>query len=131
MSNVSGTFVELPFIQYFKIFALNRRNSHGDRPQALEIIEKIVVMKNVNVPETYGLKGRIYKDKFIESIDTGGYRDYDSCEMAVSAYQVVFGIDVGPPPLPSPSFPSPLRAPCHPTYCYRRIHLYAPLVHRT
>eukprot|EP00042_Codosiga_hollandica_P043510 m.412812 g.412812 ORF g.412812 m.412812 type:complete len:1268 (+) comp56570_c0_seq2:1860-5663(+) len=82
---------ELPEIQYFVAFALNRRNYPGDRGKALEICDHIIKSKPYG--DAYGLKGRIYKDMFIESIKSGGTKDYPSCEKAIEAYREVFRME--------------------------------------
>eukprot|EP00042_Codosiga_hollandica_P043508 m.412795 g.412795 ORF g.412795 m.412795 type:complete len:1224 (+) comp56570_c0_seq1:1751-5422(+) len=82
---------DLPEIQYFVAFALNRRGQPTDRTKALEICDKIIRAKPYG--DNYGLKGRIYKDMFIESIKSGGIKDYASCEKAIEAYREVFRLE--------------------------------------
>jgi hypothetical protein len=48
-----------------RALALNRRNQPGDRDQALTLIEKLVKEKGGD-PETFGILGRIHKDRYKE-----------------------------------------------------------------
>eukprot|EP00051_Salpingoeca_urceolata_P012964 m.161827 g.161827 ORF g.161827 m.161827 type:complete len:1367 (+) comp17656_c0_seq1:68-4168(+) len=83
-----------PEIAYYYAFALNRRNQthgkKGDRDIALTIAEK--VSKEIQTKDAFGLVGRIYKDRFIESIEKDVV-DYDSCEKAIDAYRHAFEIE--------------------------------------
>eukprot|EP00051_Salpingoeca_urceolata_P024008 m.415016 g.415016 ORF g.415016 m.415016 type:complete len:1430 (-) comp20177_c0_seq1:148-4437(-) len=97
--NVAGrhtSAAQLPQVQYHIAFALNRRNLKDDRQRALHIVNKVCAQYERDgvtdgSQDVWGLKGRIYKDKFIESLD--GDVDYKSCEHAIDAYRHVFAIE--------------------------------------
>eukprot|EP00053_Salpingoeca_punica_P019757 m.202337 g.202337 ORF g.202337 m.202337 type:complete len:1177 (+) comp17717_c0_seq1:107-3637(+) len=81
----------LPVMQYLLAFALNRRNLPRDRDRAVSICEVVCKSSNPQVAEdAWGLKGRTFKDRFIESIEQGGVKDFDSCEAAIVAYREAF-----------------------------------------
>ncbi|XP_016054867.1 PREDICTED: mitogen-activated protein kinase kinase kinase 15, partial [Miniopterus natalensis] len=54
-------------IKFHYAFALNRRNSTGDREKALQIILQVVQSCDYPAPDMLYLCGRIYKDIFLDS----------------------------------------------------------------
>ncbi|XP_053468135.1 mitogen-activated protein kinase kinase kinase 15 [Ictalurus furcatus] len=56
-----------PMIQFHYAFALNRRNSLGDREQALRVMLQVVQSCDHPAPDMFCLCGRIYKDFFLDS----------------------------------------------------------------
>jgi mitogen-activated protein kinase kinase kinase 5 len=75
-------------IQVQYAFALNRRNTDGDRDKALIVLEKILENKENHEPDTLCLCGRIYKDKFVES----GHTNSESREKAIYWYRKGFEV---------------------------------------
>ncbi|XP_037550067.1 mitogen-activated protein kinase kinase kinase 15 [Nematolebias whitei] len=56
-----------PMIQFHFAFALNRRNSPGDREQALRVMLQVLQSCEHPAPDMFCLCGRIYKDIFLDS----------------------------------------------------------------
>ncbi|XP_014895445.1 mitogen-activated protein kinase kinase kinase 15 isoform X1 [Poecilia latipinna] len=56
-----------PMIQFHYAFALNRRNSPGDREQALRVMLQVLQTSEHPAPDMFCLCGRIYKDIFLDS----------------------------------------------------------------
>uniref|UniRef100_A0A3P9A1K5 mitogen-activated protein kinase kinase kinase n=1 Tax=Esox lucius TaxID=8010 RepID=A0A3P9A1K5_ESOLU len=56
-----------PMIQFHYAFALNRRNSPGDREQALRVMLQVLQSCDHPAPDMFCLCGRIYKDIFLDS----------------------------------------------------------------
>ncbi|KAK2870177.1 hypothetical protein QQF64_021867 [Cirrhinus molitorella] len=56
-----------PMIQFHYAFALNRRNSPGDREQALRVMLQVLQSCEHPAPDMFCLCGRIYKDIFLDS----------------------------------------------------------------
>ncbi|XP_046733340.1 mitogen-activated protein kinase kinase kinase 15 isoform X3 [Silurus meridionalis] len=56
-----------PMIQFHYAFALNRRNSPGDREQALRVMLQVLQSCEHPAPDMFCLCGRIYKDFFLDS----------------------------------------------------------------
>uniref|UniRef100_A0A8B9KZN7 mitogen-activated protein kinase kinase kinase n=1 Tax=Astyanax mexicanus TaxID=7994 RepID=A0A8B9KZN7_ASTMX len=56
-----------PMIQFHYAFALNRRNSPGDREQALGVMLQVLQSCEHPAPDMFCLCGRIYKDVFLDS----------------------------------------------------------------
>ncbi|XP_060717420.1 mitogen-activated protein kinase kinase kinase 15 isoform X1 [Tachysurus vachellii] len=56
-----------PMIQFHYAFALNRRNSPGDREQALRVMLQVLQSCDHPAPDMFCLCGRIYKDFFLDS----------------------------------------------------------------
>ncbi|XP_066522845.1 mitogen-activated protein kinase kinase kinase 15 isoform X1 [Hoplias malabaricus] len=56
-----------PMIQFHYAFALNRRNSPGDREQALGVMLQVLESCEHPAPDMFCLCGRIYKDIFLDS----------------------------------------------------------------
>ncbi|KAM7369672.1 hypothetical protein PAMP_010976 [Pampus punctatissimus] len=56
-----------PMIQFHYSFALNRRNSPGDREQALRVMLQVLQSCEHPAPDMFCLCGRIYKDIFLDS----------------------------------------------------------------
>jgi hypothetical protein len=52
-------------------FALNRRNDPGDRDRAVEILDDAVA-RGGPTPETCGIAGRVFKDRYFEEKGRGG-----------------------------------------------------------
>uniref|UniRef100_A0AAY4D5F5 mitogen-activated protein kinase kinase kinase n=1 Tax=Denticeps clupeoides TaxID=299321 RepID=A0AAY4D5F5_9TELE len=73
-------------IKFHYVFALNRRNRHGDREKALSLILPIVESGERVASDVYCLCGRIYKDMFISS----GFTDAHSRDQACCWYSRAF-----------------------------------------
>ena len=71
---------QIPAIIEQRAFALNRRNDEGDRDVALRNLETLISKYGDN-PETCGLIGRIYKDRYEEA--AGLCLDDDDLEPAL------------------------------------------------
>ncbi|XP_072567527.1 mitogen-activated protein kinase kinase kinase 15 isoform X4 [Paramormyrops kingsleyae] len=56
-----------PMIQFHYAFALNRRNSPGDREQGLRVMLQVLQSCDHPAPDMFCLCGRIYKDIFLDS----------------------------------------------------------------
>uniref|UniRef100_A0A8C1SAT9 mitogen-activated protein kinase kinase kinase n=1 Tax=Cyprinus carpio TaxID=7962 RepID=A0A8C1SAT9_CYPCA len=56
-----------PMIQFHYAFALNRRNSPGDREKALRVMLQVLQSCEHPAPDMFCLCGRIYKDIFLDS----------------------------------------------------------------
>ncbi|XP_030612692.1 mitogen-activated protein kinase kinase kinase 15 isoform X2 [Archocentrus centrarchus] len=56
-----------PMIQFHYAFALNRRNTPGDREQALRVMLQVLQSCEHPAPDMFCLCGRIYKDIFLDS----------------------------------------------------------------
>uniref|UniRef100_A0A8C1KBV1 mitogen-activated protein kinase kinase kinase n=1 Tax=Cyprinus carpio TaxID=7962 RepID=A0A8C1KBV1_CYPCA len=56
-----------PMIQFHYAFALNRRNSPGDREKALRVMLQVLQSCDHPAPDMFCLCGRIYKDIFLDS----------------------------------------------------------------
>ncbi|XP_048842519.1 mitogen-activated protein kinase kinase kinase 5 isoform X1 [Brienomyrus brachyistius] len=56
-----------PHVKFHYAFALNRRNLHGDRQKALDIMLPLVESEEQTASDIYCLVGRIYKDMFLDS----------------------------------------------------------------
>ncbi|XP_066213810.1 mitogen-activated protein kinase kinase kinase 15 [Saccopteryx leptura] len=75
-------------IKFHYAFALNRRNSTGDREKALQIILQILQNCPSPIPEMLCLCGRIYKDIFLDS----KCRDTVSRDKAIKWYRKGFAL---------------------------------------
>ncbi len=75
-----------------KALALNRRNQPGDRDRALEIATKLVKDKGGD-PETFGILGRIHKDRFKELKQKGSIMAEAALDDAIDAYRKGFESD--------------------------------------
>eukprot|EP00794_Sanderia_malayensis_P000098 gene98-705_t len=73
-------------IQQHYAFALNRRNSPGDRGKAIKVVLALLENKVNYAPDTLGLCGRIYKDMFMDS----DYEDTESRDQAIEWYRRAF-----------------------------------------
>ncbi len=75
-----------------RALALNRRNQPVDRDQALSIIEKLVKEKGGD-PETFGILGRIHKDRYKELKKKGSIMAEAALDDAIDAYRKGFESD--------------------------------------
>ncbi|MCX7109035.1 MAG: TRAFs-binding domain-containing protein [Proteobacteria bacterium] len=75
-----------------RALALNRRNQPVDRDQALSIIEKLVKEKGGD-PETFGILGRIHKDRYKELKQKGSIMAEAALDDAIDAYRKGFESD--------------------------------------
>ena len=67
-------------------FALNRRKSAGDEDRAIEILTGLLAESGESA-ETYGLLGRIYKDRYAAAKESGdGVRAGSYLDRAIAAY---------------------------------------------
>lgn len=70
--------------------ALNRRKQPGDEDQAIEILEELA--KSNDDPETFGLLGRIYKDR-VDRARNLGHSDGGLLDRAIEYYRKGFEAD--------------------------------------
>ncbi|XP_077101001.1 mitogen-activated protein kinase kinase kinase 15 isoform X1 [Siphateles boraxobius] len=75
-----------PMIQFHYAFALNRRNSPGDREQALRVMLQVLQSCEHPAPDMFCLCGRIYKDIFLDS----DCKDTKNRENAIQWYRKGF-----------------------------------------
>ncbi|XP_026863860.2 mitogen-activated protein kinase kinase kinase 15 isoform X2 [Electrophorus electricus] len=75
-----------PMIQFHYAFALNRRNSPGDREQALRVMLQVLQSCEHPAPDMFCLCGRIYKDVFLDS----DCKDTKSRDNAIQWYRKGF-----------------------------------------
>lgn len=80
--------IETGNMKYLYAFALSRRNQKNDREKALNTCVEALKKKENHFPDMFGLCGRIYKDKFVESEHT----DTDSLKNAIRWYQRSFEV---------------------------------------
>jgi tetratricopeptide (TPR) repeat protein len=74
-------------------FALNRRNSAGDRERAVRVLEEIINKEGVS-PETCGILGRVYKDMAQDAESQNDQRRASSClDAAINWYRRGFEAD--------------------------------------
>ncbi|XP_069896876.1 mitogen-activated protein kinase kinase kinase 15 [Dipodomys merriami] len=73
-------------IKFHYAFALNRRNTEGDREKALQVMLQILQSCDHPAPDMFCLCGRIYKDIFLDS----DYEDYESRDSAIAWYRKGF-----------------------------------------
>jgi uncharacterized protein DUF4071 len=72
--------------------ALNRRNSPGDRDKAVKLLETLISTNGPD-PETLGILGRIYKDRYRELKKSGSIMAVAALEEAIKAYARGFESD--------------------------------------
>ncbi|MBV8552988.1 MAG: DUF4071 domain-containing protein [Acidobacteriaceae bacterium] len=75
-----------------RAMALNRRNNAADREQAERILQSIVKEKGSD-PETFGILGRTYKDRYKELKDKGSVMASAALDSAIDAYTRGFEAD--------------------------------------
>lgn len=73
-------------------FALNRRNKPGDRTKAIEVIEEVIKQYGAS-PESNGILGRIYKDKYEENKESNSIKAKAYLRKAVEVYYEGFQAD--------------------------------------
>ncbi|KAM9577802.1 mitogen-activated protein kinase kinase kinase 15 [Trichechus inunguis] len=73
-------------MKFHYAFALNRRNSVGDREKALQVMLQVLQSCDHPAPDMFCLCGRIYKDIFLDS----DCKDDDSRERAIEWYRKGF-----------------------------------------
>uniref|UniRef100_H0WKT0 mitogen-activated protein kinase kinase kinase n=1 Tax=Otolemur garnettii TaxID=30611 RepID=H0WKT0_OTOGA len=73
-------------IKFHYAFALNRRNSTGDREKALQVMLQVLQSCDHPAPDMFCLCGRIYKDIFLDS----DYKDNTSRDSAIEWYRKGF-----------------------------------------
>lgn len=73
-------------------FALNRRNKEGDRQKAIDTINDVIDQYG-NSPESCGILGRIYKDKYEESLGKNNLRASANLKKAIETYEEGFRAD--------------------------------------
>ncbi|MDY7102300.1 MAG: TRAFs-binding domain-containing protein [Actinomycetota bacterium] len=74
-------------------FALNRRNGQGDRDRAQRVLEEVIEEHGPSA-ETYGLLGRIHKDRFEAAVESGDEEAADvHLDEAIEAYTNGFEAD--------------------------------------
>lgn len=74
-----------------KALALNRRNNGDDYKEAITILDKLIE-KYGNNPETNGILGRIYKDRYDENINKPDIAEA-FLDRAIESYRLGFEID--------------------------------------
>jgi hypothetical protein len=72
--------------------ALNRRNAEGDRDKAIAILQELLD-EDGESPETYGILGRVYKDRWRETRDRDATLADAALEAAIRAYLAGFTTD--------------------------------------
>mgnify|MGYP001006487366 CR=1 FL=1 len=70
------------------IVILHRRNSTGDKQEALRVIEEFLKKDENHIPDMVCLCGRIYKDKFVDS----NYEDKEALTNAIHWYRRGFEV---------------------------------------
>ncbi|MGH0189647.1 UNVERIFIED_CONTAM: hypothetical protein FKN15_037205 [Acipenser sinensis] len=75
-------------IQFHYAFALNRRNSPGDREKALRVMLQVLQSCDHPAPDMFCLCGRIYKDIFLDS----DCKDTKNRENAIQWYRKGFDL---------------------------------------
>lgn len=75
-----------------RALALNRRNNAGDREQAERILQQIVKEKGPD-PETLGILGRVYKDRYKELNKKGSVMASAALDASIEAYTRGFEAD--------------------------------------
>ncbi len=75
-----------------RALALNRRNSPGDRDQALKILDDLIKEKGTD-PETQGILGRIHKDRYKELKKKNSIMAPAALDDAIEAYTKGFESD--------------------------------------
>lgn len=75
-----------------RALALNRRNLPGDREKALLILEALIGEKGMD-PETFGILGRVHKDRYKELRKKGSLMAKAALDKAIEAYTKGFESD--------------------------------------
>ncbi|XP_025206443.1 mitogen-activated protein kinase kinase kinase 15-like isoform X2 [Melanaphis sacchari] len=79
-------FIQTPLLQYLYCFALNRSNKPENQLKAMQVIEFSLIKNEGFIPDLICLYGRIYKDKFVESI----LKDKAALQNAIYWYRKAF-----------------------------------------
>jgi len=73
-------------------FALNRRNEDGDRKKAIDVIEEVIEQYGPS-PESCGILGRIYKDKYEDYLEENEFVANANLKKAINVYERGFKAD--------------------------------------
>lgn len=84
---------EHPAVLQLTAFGLNRRSAPGDDEHAIRILERLIEEQGGNA-ETYGLLGRVHKDRHRRLIENDPFLAEAALEDAIEAYEKGFLADI-------------------------------------